>query len=58
MVGTVLFGTLHPAGDSGPALAAAFSHSFQVALAVNIALSVATFALAPVTPGTPAGRHS
>jgi hypothetical protein len=58
VVGTVLFGTLHPAADSGPALAAAFSHSFQAALAVNIALSVATFALALVTPGTQAGRRS
>jgi EmrB/QacA subfamily drug resistance transporter len=58
VVGTVLFATLHPAGDSGPALAAAFSHSFQVALVVNIALSVATFALALVTPGTQAGQPS
>jgi len=58
VVGTVLFGTLRPAADSGPALAAAFSHSFQAALVVNIALSAATFALALVTPGTPAGRRS
>jgi sugar phosphate permease len=58
VVGTVLFGTLHPAGDSGPALAAAFSHSFQAALVVNIALSVGTFALALVTPGTRASQRS
>lgn len=58
VVGTVLFGTLHPAGGGGPALAAAFSHSFQAALVVNITLSVATFALALVTPGTRASQRS
>jgi MFS family permease len=50
VVGTVLFGTLHPAGGGAAALAAAFSYSFQAALAVNIGLSVATLVLALVTP--------
>jgi len=36
VVGAVLFGTLHPAGHQS--LAAAFSHSFQAAIAVNIGL--------------------
>jgi EmrB/QacA subfamily drug resistance transporter len=49
VVGTVLFGTLHPADGSGPALAAAFSHSFQAALIVNIGLIAATLGLALVT---------
>jgi sugar phosphate permease len=50
VVGTGLFGTLHPAGGGTAALAATFSHSFQAALAVNIGLSVATLVLALVTP--------
>jgi EmrB/QacA subfamily drug resistance transporter len=50
LVGTVLFGTLHPAGHTASALAAAFSHSTADALLVNIALIVATLALAVVTP--------
>jgi MFS-type transporter involved in bile tolerance (Atg22 family) len=50
VVGTVLFGTLHPAGRGATALAAAFSHSFQAALAVNIGLSIATLVLALVAP--------
>jgi EmrB/QacA subfamily drug resistance transporter len=50
VVGTVLFGTLQPAGGGAAALAAAFSFSFQAALAVNIALAVATLVLALVTP--------
>jgi MFS family permease len=58
VVGTVLFGTLHPAGGGAPACAAAFSHSFQAALVVNIGLIVATLALALVTLRTGAGRRS
>jgi MFS family permease len=50
VVGTVLFGTLHPAGGGAHALAVAFSHSFQAALAVNIGLIVATLALAIAAP--------
>ncbi len=50
VVGTVLFGTLHPAGPGAPALAAAFSHSFQAALTVNIGLIAATLALAIAAP--------
>jgi EmrB/QacA subfamily drug resistance transporter len=50
LVGTVLFGTLHPAGRGAGAVAAAFSHSTQDALEVNIGLIVATLALALVTP--------
>jgi EmrB/QacA subfamily drug resistance transporter len=45
LVGTVLFGTLHPHGNSAHNLAAAFSHSVQLALLVNIGLILATFAL-------------
>jgi EmrB/QacA subfamily drug resistance transporter len=50
VVGTVLFGTLHPAGGGAAALAAAFSHSFQAALAVNIGLIAATLVLAIAAP--------
>jgi sugar phosphate permease len=51
VVGTVLFGTLHPAAGGGAAaLAAAFSHSFQAALTVNIGLIVATLVLAIAAP--------
>jgi MFS family permease len=57
VVGTVLFGTLHPAPGGGAAgLAAAFSHSFQVALAVNIGLIAATLVLAIAAPRGP-GRQ-
>ena len=51
VVGTVLFGTLHLAAGAGAAgLAAAFSHSFQAALAVNIGLIAATLVLAIAAP--------
>ena len=50
VVGTVLFGTLHPAGPGAPALAAAFGHSLQDALAVNIGLIVVALALAAFGP--------
>jgi EmrB/QacA subfamily drug resistance transporter len=57
VVGTVLFGTLHPAAGGGAAaLAVAFSHSFQAALAVNIGLIAATLALAIAAPRRP-GRQ-
>ncbi len=46
LVGTVLFGTLHPAGPGAHALAAAFGHSLQDALAVNIGLIAVALALA------------
>lgn len=46
-----------PANTSA-AHAAAFSHSFQAALVVNIGLIVATLALALVTLRTGAGRRS
>jgi EmrB/QacA subfamily drug resistance transporter len=50
VVGTVLFGTLHPAGPGAPALAAAFGHSLQDTLAVNIGLIVVALALAAFGP--------
>jgi EmrB/QacA subfamily drug resistance transporter len=50
LVGTVLFGTLHPAGHSAVAVASAFGHSVQAALLVNIGLIVATLALALISP--------
>jgi hypothetical protein len=50
VVGAVLFGTLHPAGGGAAAFAAAFSHSFQAALAVNIGLIAATLVLAIAAP--------
>src|SRR5580658_6739032 len=50
VVGTVLFGTLHPAGPGARALAAAFGHSVQAALAVNIGLIAAALVLAVFGP--------
>jgi EmrB/QacA subfamily drug resistance transporter len=50
VVGTVLFGTLHPAGPGAQALAAAFGHSVQAALAVNIGLIAAALVLAVFGP--------
>jgi hypothetical protein len=50
VVGTVLFGTLQPAGPGAHALAAAFGHSVQAALAVNIGLIVAALVLAVFGP--------
>jgi EmrB/QacA subfamily drug resistance transporter len=51
VVGAVLFGTLHPAGRQS--LAAAFSHSFQAAIAVNIGLMLLAIVLALRIPATP-----
>jgi hypothetical protein len=50
VVGTVLFGTLHPAGPGAHALAAAFGRSLQDALGVNIALIVVALALTAFGP--------
>jgi EmrB/QacA subfamily drug resistance transporter len=50
LVGTVLFGTLHPAGAGAHALAVAFGDSLQDALAVNIGLIVVALGLAAFGP--------
>ncbi len=54
VVGTVLFGSLHPAGPGAGAIAAAFGHSLRAALGVNIGLIAVALALAAFGPRTAA----
>jgi EmrB/QacA subfamily drug resistance transporter len=46
IIGAVLFGTLHPASATPESIAGAFSHSFQLAIGVNIGLILLALLLA------------